>query len=449
MTVVRRGWAPIIVTALFVGLFLPLFPALIGVRYSYTLRVVALGGSVLGLVAGALGCFAVLRRQSLLGDALSHAALPGVAVAFLVAGRSLPALLVGAGIASWLGLLFVRLLTRRTRIKEDAAMGIVLATWFAAGIAGLTYIQSLPDAGQAGLDTFIFGQAAAIGRSAVLLIALVGSLSMLIVAVLWKEFKLVTFDPEFAGANGFRVEWLSGILVLLLIVAVVLGLQMAGVVLMVGLLIAPGVAARQWTNRLDQMVVLAGLFGAFAGGTGAVISAIDRDIPTGPTIIIVAFLLVALSLSLAPGRGVVWRLGRRIGDRRRFGARTIMRDLYHYAYDHGDAKGTVPESFLFGLRGRPGLRGLQTLSSSDLARRIDDEETEMRWKLTDKGAEVAAEDARNQRLWDLYRELRHQLDLPVVPEERNRDIRALLPEETVSRLSGLLGEKGAEPRVRN
>ncbi|MFP4431173.1 MAG: iron chelate uptake ABC transporter family permease subunit [Spirochaetota bacterium] len=445
----RRGWTPIVVAALVTAGFLPLFPALLGVRYSYTLRVVTLGGSLLGLVSGVLGSFAVLRRQSLLGDALSHAALPGVAAAFLLAGRSLPALLLGAGVASWLGLLFVRLLTRRTRIKEDAAMGIVLAVWFAAGIAGLTYIQGRPDASQAGLDTFIFGQAAAVGRSDILLIALVGAAAFLVVGVFWKEFKLVTFDPEFAGANGFRVDWLTGVLIFLLVVAVVLGLQMAGVVLMVGLLIAPGVAARQWTDRLEQMIVLAGLFGAFAGGTGAVISAVDRDIPTGPTIIVVSFLLVALSIAAAPGRGVVWSLLRRRRDRKRFAARNVMRDLYHYAYDHGDAEGAVPDSFISGLRGHRGTKGLRTLLSSGLARKTEEGDTGVRWRLTEKGAQVAAVDARNQRLWDLYRELRDQLDLPTVAEERDRDIRAVLPEETVDTLSNLLGEKGAEPRVRN
>ena len=185
-----------------------------------------------------------------------------------------------------------------TRIKQDAALGIVLAGWFAAGLALLTYIQSIPDASQAGLDHFIFGQAAAIVESDIELISGVGTGVLLVLALFWKEFKLVTFDPEFAVANGFRVGLINSLLSTLVVVAIVLGLQLAGVILMVGMLIAPAIAARQWTQKLNQMVILAGVFGAFSGGVGAVISAFDGDIPTGPTIIIVAFALVVVSIIL-------------------------------------------------------------------------------------------------------------------------------------------------------
>src|SRR5690606_33822181 len=136
----------------------------------------------------------------------------------------------------------------------------------------------------------------------------------------WKEFKLVTFDPEFAGANGFRVGLINIILSTLIVVAIVLGLQLAGVILMVGMLIAPGIAARQWTQKLDQMVILSAVFGAFSGGTGAILSAVDSDIPTGPMIIVVAFAIVAISIAFAPRRGLVWTLLRQYGDKRRFAA---------------------------------------------------------------------------------------------------------------------------------
>ena len=331
----RRIWLLIGTTALVAALFVPFSQIFLHVEYDYTLRTVALGGALLGIVSGVLGCFAVLRHQSLLGDALSHAALPGVAIAFLLAGRDLGLLLVGAGVTSWLGVYFIRIVTNTTRIKQDAAMGIVLAAWFAAGIALLVYIQARPDASQAGLDTFIFGQAAAIVERDVRLIAIVGAASFVVLGLFWKEFKLITFDSEFAGANGFRVNILSMLLSTLIVVAIVLGLQLAGVVLMVGMLIASGIAARQWTNQLGQMVILSAVFGAFSGSAGAIVSAVDADIPTGPLIVVVAFLLVAISLSFAPGRGLVWALLRRGADRRRFAAQTIRQDLYHYAIDHG------------------------------------------------------------------------------------------------------------------
>ena len=317
----RRVWLMIAVLLALGSLLLPLSQALFGLRLTYTVRVVALGGALLGALSGAVGCFAVLRQESLLGDALSHAALPGVAIGFLLAGRQLGALLVGAGIASWLGLRLVAAILRTTRIKQDAALGIVLVSFFAAGIALLTYIQSLPDASQAGLDSFIFGQAAAIIESDIALLGGIGLFVLALLALFWKEFKLLTFDADFASAGGLRSGLLNALLSTLIVITIVLGLQLAGVILMVGLLIAPAIAARQWTHSLEQMVVLAAALGAFAGGSGAVISALDRDIPTGPMIIVVAFALVLLSITLAPGRGLLWNQLRQRENRRQFGSR--------------------------------------------------------------------------------------------------------------------------------
>lgn len=285
---------------------------------SYTLRIVALGGALLGLISGVLGSFAVLRRQSLMGDALSHAALPGVVIAFLLSGRQLSALLIGAAVASLLAVGFIRALTTTTRIKQDAAMGIALASWFALGVALLSYIQGRADAGQAGLDKFIFGQAAAMVQSDVDLMLRVGLVMLAVIVLLWKEFKLIVFDPEFAHANGVRVRVIDTILSTLIVTAIVLGLQLAGVILMVGLLIGPAVAARQWTSSLGRMVLLSGAFGAVAGGLGAVLSSIDVNMPTGPLMIVVAFTIVVISLSFAPGRGLVWTALRHRRARRAF-----------------------------------------------------------------------------------------------------------------------------------
>ncbi len=319
----QRVIGVIAVLALVAILFIGVSQTAWGIQYDYTLRTVALGGALLGVLTGVLGCFAVLRRESLIGDAISHAALPGVGVAFLVAGRDLGALLIGAGVASWLGVQCVNAITRTTRLKQDTALGIVLAAWFAAGIALLAYIQSTPNASQAGLDKFIFGQAAAMLESDVRLIAAAGGVALVMIVLFWKEFKLVTFDPEFAQANGFRVRFITALLSTLIVLAIILGLQVAGVILMVGMLIAPATAARQWTDRLDVMLVLSAACGAFAGGIGAIISAVSTNVPTGPMIIVVASILVALSIAFAPGRGFVWTLLRKRADRRRFAVPTI------------------------------------------------------------------------------------------------------------------------------
>ncbi|MCU0499249.1 MAG: metal ABC transporter permease [Anaerolineae bacterium] len=280
-----------------------------GIEYSYTLQTVAIGGGLLGLISGVIGSFGVLRQQSLMGDAISHAALPGVAIAFLIAGRELGALMIGAGIASLLGVYWITAVTQTSRIKQDTAMGIVLVSWFAFGIALLSYIQGRPDASQAGLDRFIFGQAAAITAEDVRLITVIGTGLLLITALFWKEFKLIAFNYEFAAANGYPVRFLDALLSLMIVITIVLGLQLAGVILMVGLLIAPAVAARQWVTGLGAMVGLAGVFGLFAGMIGSGVSALDVGLPTGPMIILIASLIVAIALLFAPERGVIaqWR----------------------------------------------------------------------------------------------------------------------------------------------
>lgn len=425
-------WSLIALLVLLLALAIPFSSAVLGVRYDYTLTIVALGGALLGMLSGVLGSFAVLRQQSLLGDALSHAALPGVAIAFLIAGRELPALLIGAAIAGWIGVQFISAVTTTTRIRQDAAMGMALSAFFALGIALLSYIQGRGDAAQAGLDKFIFGQAAAIRRGDVELIALVALVALLLLAIFWKEFKLVTFNRDFAAANGYPVALVDGLLSLLILAAIVLGLQVAGVILMVGLLIAPGVAARQWTHKLGQMVVLAGIFGAFSGATGAIISALDVGLPTGPLIIVVASLLVALSLTLAPGRGVLWVWLRQRTDRKRFAALIILRDLYSHALQHANLHEPLSEQTLANVRGSVAREGLRQLAADGAIT-----QARVGWYLTDHGIQLATADARNQQLWHLYRRHHHELDLMPISEERDQPIDRLLPADDLRRLEQL------------
>jgi manganese/zinc/iron transport system permease protein len=280
---------------------------LFATQASYTLATVTLGGGLLGALSGFMGVFAVLRRQSLIGDALSHSALPGIGIAFLLFGRDLPFLLIGAGLASALSALFISLVKRTTRLKQDSIMGIALTAFFALGLVLLTYIQGRGYADQAGLDSFIFGQAAALARRDLWLLGGLGLVLVATVGLFWKEFKLLTFDPVFARTNGYPVTFLDSLLTLLLVLTIILGLPLAGVILIVGLLIAPPVAARQWTHSLGALCLLAALFGATAGASGALISASTTDMPTGPWMIVMASLWVFVSLLFAPQRGLWWR----------------------------------------------------------------------------------------------------------------------------------------------
>ncbi|MDE0637114.1 MAG: metal ABC transporter permease [Candidatus Poribacteria bacterium] len=275
-------------------------------RFDYTLMIVTSGAALLGTVSGALGTYAVLRRQSLLGDVISHAALPGIAIAFLLTGSKTPLLLVlGAAIAGWLGALIILSIVRLTRIKYDSAFGLVLSTFFGFGMVLLSLIQRSGNANQAGLDDFIFGQAATILKRDVLTIGILGGIALIIMLIFWKELKLLIFDEGFAASIGLPIRALDILLTSLLVIAIVIGLQAVGAVLMSAMLVAPAVAARQWTDRLNLMVLLAACFGALAGVSGTIISSPIR-IPTGPTIILCATAMVGISIAFAPNRGLLW-----------------------------------------------------------------------------------------------------------------------------------------------
>jgi manganese/zinc/iron transport system permease protein len=357
----------------------------------YTVQTVLIAAVLLGIVSGVLGSFAVLRQQSLLGDALSHAALPGVCLGFMIAGtRSLPWILAGALVTGTLAALLILLLTRRSRLKTDASLGIALSLSFALGVVLLTHIQGQANAAQGGLDTFLFGQAAATLRSDLHLMGGITLAALLLVGALWKELKLVTFDPLFAGSIGLPVVLLEVVLTAMIALAVVVGLQMVGVVLMTAMVIAPAAAARQWARRLEHMVVLAAGVGVLSGVVGALLSATARGLATGPLIVLSASAIVLLSLLIAPGRGLVWAQVKRWRDSRALDDRRMLVTLYRLAAHHKQpaypAERGALDSF-HGLATRPALRRLERRGLAVRVRHMPNEGTH--WELTPGGREAA------------------------------------------------------------
>lgn len=336
----------------------------------FTLRNVLLGAALLGLSSGTLGSFALLRQQSLLGDTLAHAALPGVCLGFLLSGTRAPLpIFLGALASGALAAAFTLLLTRSSRLKTDAALGVSLSLFFALGLVLLTLIQRLAGAGQAGLESFLFGQAAAVVPSDVALIGGASLVMLVCVAAFWKEFKLLSFDPEFAASAGFSRVGLELLLNALLAFAVTLGLQLVGVVLMAALITAPAAAARQLSRSLGQMVGLAALFGAIAGVTGAVVSSSGRALATGPLIVIAASLITLLALLFAPERGLVAGAVRARRARRRLNARRVLLDLYGLAQTHADPQYRSEEGTLRALYGGPVTAQLRRLEAAGLLER--------------------------------------------------------------------------------
>jgi manganese/zinc/iron transport system permease protein len=356
--------------------------------FDHTLRTVALGSATLGIISGALGAYALLRRQSLLGDAMSHAALPGIVLAFLITRSKAPlVLIIGALIAAFVGTLIMMSITRTTRIKEDSALGLILSVFFGFGLMLLTFVQRLPDSSQAGLDKFLFGQAAALLERDVLTMAVLGAVALLMMALFWKEFKLLSFDRDFGTCIGFPMRALDVLLTTLLVIAVVIGLQAVGVVLMSAMIVAPAAAARQWTDRLGVMVGLAALCGALAGVTGAVLSSTTTGLSTGPTIVLVAGLIVVVSLLFAPNRGLVWDWVRSYRNRHKLRVEMVLSSLYALAEQHNDLEHGHSIAALRVMNvGRGGVaRTLYELSARGWAVRLDNE----RWALTSNGLSEA------------------------------------------------------------
>lgn len=293
--------------------------------FDATLLTVAAGATIIGAVSGGLGCFAYLRRQALVGDVISHAALLGVVGAFVLSwvvtgegSKSLAVLVPGAIVAGLAALLLARSIQDRTRIKEDASLGVMLAIFFGGGLMLLRWVQrGRPSiSGRAGLEDYVFGMAAAMTRDDLAMIGGLGAVGAVVLALCWKELKLYTFDPGFAASLGLRTRLVDTLLLALLVLGIVIGLQAVGVVLMIALLVTPASAARQWTRRLPTMVGLAAVFGAVSGLAGALISATELRVPTGPVVVLVATLIFVISILFAPSRGVVAKARSRARTRR-------------------------------------------------------------------------------------------------------------------------------------
>ena len=353
----------------------------------YTLRTVALGAGLIGIVSGSLGTYALLRRQSLLGDAISHAALPGIVAAFVLTGSKAPfVLILGAALAGFAATLCIMAVIRATRVKMDAALALVLSVFFGGGLVLLTWLQRRPDASQAGLDTYLFGQAAALVERDVLTIAVLGAAALVVAVAFWKELKLLSFDPDYAATLGLRVRALEVLLTGLLVVAIVIGLQAVGVVLMTAMVVAPAAAARQWTDALGAMMVIAAGIGALGGVTGAVLSAQTPRLPTGPTIVVCLTVLVVVSLLFAPRRGLVARRILERGRSERLRLNAVLAGLDALAQEHeGAAHGHSAATLR--LAGGPAVdRRLAELERRGWAMRTGDDE----WAVTEAGREEAS-----------------------------------------------------------
>lgn len=275
----------------------------------YTFQIVALGSIILGIISGIVGSYAVLRRQSLLGDAISHSTLPGIVIFFLITGtKKSSVLLYGATLFGIIAIVLIFIIVNHSKIKFDGAMALVMSTFFGLGLVLLTYAQKLPNANYAGLAKFIFGQSSSLNKNDVLYMSIVGFILFVIVMVFWKELKVFIFDQDYAKSLGLPIKKLDLLISLMIVSTIIIGLQTVGVILMSSMLLAPVVCARQWTTRLASMMILASTFGAVSGFIGTTASSLIDRLPTGPTIVLVISIIFFISILFPPKRGIIWRL---------------------------------------------------------------------------------------------------------------------------------------------
>lgn len=415
---------------------------------NYNTRLVVLSTTLLGIAAGLVGSFLLLRKRSLMGDALSHATLPGVAIAFAVmvalggSGKSLPGLLLGATLSGIAGVATMLLIRHTTRLRDDVAMGFVLSVFFGVGVASLRMVQSMPGASAAGLESFIYGKTAAMVASDFFLISLVAGLSSLVCLLFLKEFLLLCFDDGFAAAQGWPTLFLDVLLLGLVTAVTVIGLQSVGLILVIAFLITPPTAARFWTQRLVPMLLIAALIGGISGWLGASLSALTPQLPAGAVIVIVAALLFVVSMFFAPARGVIPRWIQQARLRRKVDRQHLLRAAYEILEVQAGNAAVVNEPFpLALLLTKRSWTPRQLRRILRIARREDHLEPAAPGKilLSESGFGEASRATRNHRLWETY--LIQYADIAPSHVDRDADmVEHILGAKLVRQLEAYLGD---------
>jgi len=420
----------------------------------YNTRVVVTGTSLLGLAAGMVGSFTLLRKRALTGDALSHATLPGIGLAFIAAtmwgtaGKTLPVLLAGAALSGLFGMWVILLIRNTTRLKEDAALGIVLSVFFGGGIAILGVVQQMKTGHAAGLEAFIYGKTASMVVDDAWLIGVSGLFCAAVSVLLFKELKLLCFDESFAGSRGFPVMLLDMILMGLVVIVTIIGLQAVGLILMIALLVIPAAAARFWTEHMRPMAVVAALLGGVSSLVGSAMSALFPRLPSGAMIVLVSTAFFLASLICGPHRGVISRAVRRWRLHRKIDREHLLRGLYEQCEiqaggglpDYSTAQ-AVAFDRLLALRSWPAWR-LRRVLRRATRQGLVESSRESQIALSNAGFREAARLVRDHRLWELY--LITYADVAPGNVDRDADrIEHVLEPDLVARLEKLLEEREA------
>ena len=300
------------------------------ISQNYTLIVVGLGTAILSMAAGVVGTFSYLRKRALIGDVISHAVLPGVAIAFMLSGvKNSLYFALGATASGMLSVWLVDLIQRKSKLKPDTILALILSVFFGVGIVLLTHIQHSGNAAQSGLDHFLFGKAASLNLQDVKLFSVVSLLNVGLLILFLRGLKVLSFDEMYARSIGIPVGWLKNLLAILTVITVASGVQAVGVVLMAALLITPATGARFLTHRVKWMLLFSAIFGGLAGLLGAVWSASGSGMPTGPLVVVVLTAIAMVAILFGREKGVVKRLKQRRENQIKINTENVLKQLYH------------------------------------------------------------------------------------------------------------------------
>lgn len=365
------------------------------------IRYVALGTVLLGASSAIVGCFTFLRKKALVGDTIAHSILPGICLSFIIFKTKDPLMLLfGAMISGWISVYLVDYISAKSKIKPDTAIGLVLSVFFGVGILLLTYIQHSGNAAQAGLDKFLFGKAASLVQNDVITFGIVSILLIGTIILFFKQFSLISFDVNFAKTIGIPVRIFEVALSTLTVLAVAIGIQTVGVVLMAAMLITPAAAARFWTDKLKVMIVIASIIGSFSGLFGAFISYTAPSMPTGPWIVVVLSFIAIGSLLVAPKNGAISKMKRQQKNKQKILEDNILKLFYKLGEKENDFFKNRSITQLKNQREieeNKFLKGLKILKKKNLVIHINDQ-----WVLTQEGKLAGMRIVRIHRLWELY-----------------------------------------------
>ena len=418
------------------------FLEVITFQAGYNSAVVLFGTTFLGIASGLIGAYSLLRKRALMGDALAHSALPGLCLAFIFASfigtdaKQLWLLLTGAAFTGVLGVLTVQFLSKYSRLSEDTSIGVVLSTFFGFGVVLMSVIQSLGTGEEGGLNHFIYGQTAAMRLSDAYLTLIVALIVLFLSIVLIKEFRLVSFDPDFALSDGWPISLIDLLMMSLVVVVTVVGLQTVGLLLIIALLVIPSAAARFWTNNLNSMLLFSALIGGLSGYFGSAVSTVVPNMPAGAVIVITAGIIFFISFVFAPARGLLGFAIKNLKLKLRITEDHFLRELFEIMEIEGlkavDRENIKKSSFLFSFMKFKNLIEVSNKSKKNKSEKIS---------FTTQGLRLAEQKVRNHRLWEEY--LVSYADMPISHVDYSADlVEHILPDNIVKKLEKSLKAKG-------